>query len=68
MWPFKKKEEEELQELKVPFQEPKTHESHGIAEPILSAQPHEDDAVTRKLDTILAKLEGIEQRLRNLER
>ena len=64
MWPFKKKGEEELHELKIPFQEPRRIES------LASETYHGDkqELVLSKLDTIIAKLESIEQRLKNLER
>jgi len=66
MWPFKKKGEEELQELRVPYQEPGTN-----VHPVLGAgtlTQSKEELVSSKLDTIIAKLESIEQRLRNLER
>ena len=64
MWPFKKNEEEELQELKVPYQEAQPQEDL----PTLTVPTDKQDLINSKLDTIIAKLESIEQRLRNLER
>ena len=64
MWPFKKNEEEELQELKVPYQEAQPQEDLST----LTVPTDKQDLINSKLDTIIAKLESIEQRLRNLER
>ena len=66
MWPFRKKDEEELKELKIPFSEPERRIPEGIASETYTGDKHE--LILSKLDTIIAKLESIEQRLRNLER
>lgn len=66
MWPFKKKEEDELKELKIPFQEPGRRIQEDIS--VETYPSNKQELILSKLDTIIAKLESIEQKLRNLER